>query len=215
MFQKFQVINKKPGQSEASQWNRRTRRSAWSENCAGSAVRRRMAAGGSSNFVGYHGWNDGVSPKTAVPEYEQNLVNLIKVVVPSIKGDITVDLKKTASDYSLALISPASTTAIVGIARRFFTRLNSIKVGATTIWDRAYRGGVAGVSWIGQDADHVKFNVGPGSWNFVRLGTLPTDSPKPVPAPPSKDRPLDKKTWTPNTTGPSTSSTSSPDDERA
>jgi hypothetical protein len=30
-----------------------------------------------AGFVWYHGWNDGVDPKTAVPEYEQNLVNLI------------------------------------------------------------------------------------------------------------------------------------------
>jgi hypothetical protein len=31
-----------------------------------------------AGFVWYHGWNDGVNPKTAVPEYETNLVNLIK-----------------------------------------------------------------------------------------------------------------------------------------
>src|SRR5438105_9053963 len=31
-----------------------------------------------AGFVWYHGWNDGVDPKNAVPEYEQNLVNLIK-----------------------------------------------------------------------------------------------------------------------------------------
>ncbi len=30
-----------------------------------------------AGFVWYHGWNDGVNPTTAVPEYEQNLVNLI------------------------------------------------------------------------------------------------------------------------------------------
>jgi hypothetical protein len=31
-----------------------------------------------TGLVWYHGWNDGVDPKRAVPEYEQNLVNLIK-----------------------------------------------------------------------------------------------------------------------------------------
>lgn len=31
-----------------------------------------------AGFVWYHGWNDGVDPSTAVPEYEQNLVNLIQ-----------------------------------------------------------------------------------------------------------------------------------------
>ena len=50
-----------------------------------------------AGFVWYHGWNDGVSPKTAVPEYEQNLVNLIKNVrkdlnaprLPFVIGEIT------------------------------------------------------------------------------------------------------------------------------
>ncbi|MGE5293300.1 MAG: sialate O-acetylesterase [Solirubrobacterales bacterium] len=31
-----------------------------------------------AGFVWYHGWNDGCDPQNAVPEYEQNLVNLIK-----------------------------------------------------------------------------------------------------------------------------------------
>lgn len=39
-----------------------------------------------SGFIWYQGWNDGVNPKTAVPEYEQNLVNLIK--------DVRAELKK-------------------------------------------------------------------------------------------------------------------------
>jgi hypothetical protein len=38
-----------------------------------------------AGFVWYQGWNDGVDPKNAVPEYEQNLVNLIK--------DVRTDLK--------------------------------------------------------------------------------------------------------------------------
>ncbi len=50
-----------------------------------------------AGFVWYHGWNDGVDPKTAVPEYEQNLVNLIKDVrkdlsapnLPVVVGELT------------------------------------------------------------------------------------------------------------------------------
>lgn len=37
-----------------------------------------------AGFVWYHGWNDGVDPQTAVPQYEQNLANLI--------GDLRNDL---------------------------------------------------------------------------------------------------------------------------
>ena len=50
-----------------------------------------------SGFVWYHGWNDGVDPKHAVPEYEQNLVNLIHDVrkelnvpsLPFVIGELT------------------------------------------------------------------------------------------------------------------------------
>ena len=50
-----------------------------------------------AGFVWYHGWNDGVNPKTAIPEYETNLVNLIRDVrrefntpaLPVVIGEIT------------------------------------------------------------------------------------------------------------------------------
>lgn len=50
-----------------------------------------------AGFVWYQGWNDGVDPKHAVPEYEQNLVNLIEDLrrdlktpkLPVIIGELT------------------------------------------------------------------------------------------------------------------------------
>lgn len=50
-----------------------------------------------AGFVWYHGWNDGIDPTNAVPEYEKNLVNLIKDVrkdlqapnLPAVIGEIT------------------------------------------------------------------------------------------------------------------------------
>lgn len=50
-----------------------------------------------AGFVWWHGWNDGCEPKTAVPEYEQNLVNLINDVrkelhapgLPVVVGELT------------------------------------------------------------------------------------------------------------------------------
>jgi hypothetical protein len=50
-----------------------------------------------AGFVWYHGWNDGVDPKNAIPEYEQNLANLINDVrkdlgvpkLPVVVGEIT------------------------------------------------------------------------------------------------------------------------------
>lgn len=50
-----------------------------------------------SGFVWYHGWNDGVDPQNAIPEYEANLVNLIRDVrsefdapnLPVVVGELT------------------------------------------------------------------------------------------------------------------------------
>ncbi|MBL8990427.1 MAG: hypothetical protein JNJ48_02470 [Phycisphaerae bacterium] len=50
-----------------------------------------------AGFVWYHGWNDGVDPERAVPEYEANVVNLIKDVrrdlgaprLPVVIGELT------------------------------------------------------------------------------------------------------------------------------
>jgi hypothetical protein len=50
-----------------------------------------------AGLIWYQGWNDGIAPKTAVPQYEQNLVNLIKDVrkdlktpkLPVIIGELT------------------------------------------------------------------------------------------------------------------------------
>jgi hypothetical protein len=39
-----------------------------------------------AGFVWYHGWNDGCDPKNAVPEYEKNLVNLIRDVRKDLKA---------------------------------------------------------------------------------------------------------------------------------
>jgi hypothetical protein len=50
-----------------------------------------------AGFVWYQGWNDGVDTKNAVPEYEANLVNLIRDVrrdlgapkLPVVVGELT------------------------------------------------------------------------------------------------------------------------------
>ena len=157
-----------------------------------------------------HGWNPpviilsqtiaGVSPETpgwgtyhVLPK--EAFLTAIKVVVPSVKGNVSVDIKKTASEYTLALTSPAQTKAIVGIPKGSFKTLNSIQVNGATIWKGEYRGGVNGVSWHGEDADYVRFLAEAGTWTFVGQGVLPITSPKPLPPPPSNDTKLEKKTW--------------------
>lgn len=158
-----------------------------------------------------HGWNPpvlilsqtiaGISPEEAgwstyhvFPK--EAFLTSIKVVVPSIRGDIKVEMEKNTTEYSLVLTSPAHTKAIVGIPKHSFSALKSIKVNGITVWDGSYIGGVKGISWNGDDAGFIKFKATPGAWNFVGTGTLPITSPKPVPPPPANETAIDKKSWT-------------------
>jgi len=158
-----------------------------------------------------HGWNPpalllsqsiaGISPvapgwSTYQVLPKEAFLSAIKLVVPSIKGNVTLDLKKTASEYSLALTSPAGTEAIVGIPKISFTSLREITINGATAWKGRFSGAPAGVGWVGEDADYVKFKVAPGAWKFVGLGALSITPPKPASPPPPKRRSLDKKDWT-------------------
>ena len=61
-----------------------------------------------AGFVWYQGWNDGVDPKKAIPEYEQNLVNLIKDVrkefhapkLPVVIGELTGPWVKAPGEWA-------------------------------------------------------------------------------------------------------------------
>lgn len=158
-----------------------------------------------------HGWNPpalllsqtiaGIAPESpgwstyhVLPR--EAFLTAIRCVVPSIKGDVVADLKKTASEYTLELTSPAGTTAVVGMPRRSFSTLSSIAVNGRDVWNGAYKGSVEGVTPGGEDADYVKFNLQPGHWKIVGLGVLPLASPKPPPAAAPGYVALDKRSWT-------------------
>ncbi len=60
-----------------------------------------------AGLVWYHGWNDGVEPKKAIPQYEQNLVNLIQDVrrelkkpeLPVVVGELTGPWVKAPDEW--------------------------------------------------------------------------------------------------------------------
>jgi len=157
-----------------------------------------------------HGWNPpalllsqtiaGISPNEpgwatyhVLPK--EAFLTSIECVVPSIRGNVTMNLKKTASEYALELTSPASTKAVVGIPRRSFSTLRSISVNGKVVWNGAYVGGVDGIAFAGEEDGYVKFTAAPGTWKFVGQGILPLASPKPLPPAPPADVPLDKREW--------------------
>lgn len=157
-----------------------------------------------------HGWNPpalilsrtiaGIAPET--PGWEvyhvlprEAFLTSIRVVVPTIKGPVAVEMAKTTTEYAITLGSPEGTRAIVGIPRKSFSRLDTIEVNGTCVWNRAFMAGMDGVEWGGEDGEYLRFLVVPGTWTFLGRGALLTGSPKPLPAPPSSDVPLEKKGW--------------------
>jgi hypothetical protein len=158
-----------------------------------------------------HGWNPpvlnlsqtiaGVAPEApgwstyhVLPK--EAFLTSIMVVVPTIRGSVAVAIKKTTTDYSLAVTSPSGTTAVVGIPKSSFTKMSSIEVNGRVIWEGTYCGGVKGIAWNGEDDGYLKFNAEPGTWAFVGRGRLPMASPKPLPRPAANGLALDKKSWT-------------------
>jgi alpha-L-rhamnosidase len=128
---------------------------------------------------------------------QEAFLSSLETRVPTVKGEVALSIRKTASEYSLSMVSPANTMATVGIPRDAFSELRSIKVNGKLIWDGAHTGSVEGVSAAGEDARYVKFSVKPGSWNFVGIGVVKTFTPTPPAAPDvSSGVKLDKKDWT-------------------
>jgi len=90
-----------------------------------------------AGFVWYHGWNDGVDPKKAVPEYEQNLVNLINDVrkefktpkLPVVIGELTGPWVDAPGEWATLRKAQASAAAkpefkgnVLFVATRDFVR---------------------------------------------------------------------------------------------
>jgi hypothetical protein len=112
----------------------------------------------------------GVAPVT--PGYETYHVlpqmgplKHIKTTVPSVKGDIGVELQNAANTFTMNLTSPADTTAIIGIPKRDDVSIASIKANGQTVWENGKpRADIDGLDFK-EDAEHyIMFTVQPGNW---------------------------------------------------
>jgi len=158
-----------------------------------------------------HAWNNpntilsrfiaGVAPESpgwtlyhVLPK--EAFLTSLDTTVPTVQGLVAVSIKKTAAQYSLSVTSPSNTTAIVGIPKSSFTKLDSIKVNGAAIWKGSPSGSVEGVSFNGEDATYVTFKVKPGTWKFVGEGSVKMTTPKKPAVPVKPGVELNKKSWT-------------------
>jgi alpha-L-rhamnosidase len=133
--------------------------------------------GGSYN----HAWNGsnkilskyiaGVRPtKVAWSEYEilPELVDFkqIKKTIPTVKGNINLEIKTNASEYVLQLTSPKETTAIVGIPKTKKS-IKQVVVNGICIWKKGKtKKKLKGISLESEDDDFLKFKIQSGIWQL-------------------------------------------------
>lgn len=98
-----------------------------------------------------------------------NMAHLTSVghVVPSVRGDIVVDVNVDAGTSTTNVDSPANTTGVIGIAKSSVVP-KTITVNGHVVWQEGeFLGGIDGVAWEGEDERHIKFTVQPGRWSFI------------------------------------------------
>lgn len=91
----------------------------------------------------------------------------IKKVVPSVKGDISVDLSQEGKSFGLELVSPENTSATIGIPKSIGT-IREIHANGKLVWeDGSFSNGGLEIVEAGEDEKFIKFKVSPGSWKIT------------------------------------------------
>lgn len=104
-------------------------------------------------------------------EVKPNLAHLtrVKQIVPSVKGDITLEAKQSESAYSLHLVSPANTTATVFIPKNG-KEIAEIMVNGEVIWEKGkFNNEKAKGVEVHVDNECFSFVVGVGDWAFEAI----------------------------------------------
>ena len=96
-------------------------------------------------------------------------LNEINLKVPSVKGEIAIDITKTDDKFELHLVSPLQTLATVGIPQKLldnnFSEHGVIKINNTEVWkDGRLTGQLEGVSFAGLEDAFYNFTLKPGKW---------------------------------------------------
>ena len=158
-----------------------------------------------------HGWNPpaillgktiaGVRPiepgwNTFEVLPQESFLTSLKVDVPTIRGHVRVQIRKTHREYTLSLSVPVSSKAVVGIPRVPFEKLDAIYANGNAVWRLNAPARDRQVECIGDKDGFIQFKVGAGNWRFVATGLLPLKTVK-VPARKQREEtPLDSRSWT-------------------
>jgi hypothetical protein len=141
----------------------------WKIGGSGGGTINHAWCGGALTLLSQYG--AGVAPET--PGYETYHVlpqmgplKKIKTTVPSVRGEIQLELLNESDAFVMNLTSPADTTAIIGIpcAGR---NIKQIEANGTLIWRNGKPARLpGGLTFVGTTEHYIKFSVQPGQWFF-------------------------------------------------
>lgn len=102
-------------------------------------------------------------------EVKPNLAHMtsVKQIVPSVKGDITVEVHKTEKNYILDLISPAKTIATVYIPKDGREIVKILVNGKNVLKKNKLKKQVKGFDLKSEDEEFLVFQIKPGTWKLV------------------------------------------------
>ena len=82
------------------------------------------------------------------------------------QGDISVEMTRTQSEFTVNLQSPEGTQATIGIPKQYFD-IRAIRINNRRIWHEGkLHSKLSGINWAGEDDDYYKFHVSAGSWTI-------------------------------------------------
>jgi len=156
----------------------------WEEFPANNSNNHAWSAGPMFHLSGYF---LGVRPlKPAFAEYAflplMGDLKKLSGVVPSPNGTITASctIDPTTSTLTQEITSPANTVCIVGVPKQVFGKsvtLKEVRIGADRIWQNgSATGSVAGVEFLEEDAQFIKFKVKSGHFVFTSVANDPANA---------------------------------------
>jgi hypothetical protein len=147
--------------------------STLAENMDGSGTYNHAWSGGPLTIMSQY--VSGVAPdKVAYERYhvlpQMGDLTTTESVVPTVKGNIQLSLKREAASFGLKLVSPKDTKAVVGLPQEKGRNIVSVVLNGNTVWKKGKAGTpVHGVVCMGEDKKYCRFEVPPGTWSFSAL----------------------------------------------
>ena len=143
---------------------------AWVIRQKGAGTINHAWSGGMLTLLSQYG--AGVAPVT--PGYgsyhvlpQMGPLKYIKTVVPTVKGEIKLQLDNQTDYFSIRLDSPAHTEAVVGIPKSRGKKIRKIEVKGQTAWQRGkIQNEISGLHYLEETEHYIKFILMPGSWDL-------------------------------------------------